>query len=333
MFAAGSITAAAPSLALRPCPHRSALPCSRWCSPLSGGAQAQAPKTLRVAFPIAENGFDPQAIYDEYSAKVCNAIFDPLYTYDYFARPAKLVPNTAEGLPQITDGGRTFTVKVRPGIYFASHPAFGGKQARADRARLRLQHQADFRSEDPVVLPLRVREPAGRARSAARAGAKERQVRLRRADRGPEGARQVHAADPDEGPRLLDSALARDDHDSRGREGGRRRERRCVRSRDGRSGRHRSVQARGMAPQPAHRARGESRLPRRALSRAARRQFRGGCRDREGPGGTQAAARAACRDLDHRGIAAAAARVPQRRISITSTCRRRSRQPCSTATS
>jgi oligopeptide transport system substrate-binding protein len=82
---------------------------------VSALAQAQAPKTLRVAFPIAENGLDPQAIYDEYSAKVCNAIFDTLYTYDYFARPAKLVPNTADGLPRITDGGRTFTVKVRPG--------------------------------------------------------------------------------------------------------------------------------------------------------------------------------------------------------------------------
>jgi oligopeptide transport system substrate-binding protein len=89
-------------------------------------ADAQTPKTLRVAFPIAESGFDPQAIYDEYSAKVCNAIFDTLYTYDYFARPAKLVPNTADGMPQISDGGRSFTIKVRPGIHFAAHAAFGG---------------------------------------------------------------------------------------------------------------------------------------------------------------------------------------------------------------
>ena len=89
---------------------------------------AHAQRALRVAFPIAENGFDPQAIYDEYSAKVCNVIFDPLYTYDYFARPAKLVPNTADGMPQVSDGGRTFTIRVRPGIYFAAHPAFGGKR-------------------------------------------------------------------------------------------------------------------------------------------------------------------------------------------------------------
>jgi ABC-type transport system substrate-binding protein len=88
-------------------------------------AQGNATKALRVAFPIAETGFDPQAIYDEYSAKVCYAVFDPPYAYDYFAHPAKLVPNTAEGLPQISDGGRTYTIKIRPGIYFAAHAAFG----------------------------------------------------------------------------------------------------------------------------------------------------------------------------------------------------------------
>jgi ABC-type oligopeptide transport system substrate-binding subunit len=42
-------------------------------------------KTLHVAFPVAESGFDPQAISDTYSDAVCLAIFDPLYRYDYFA--------------------------------------------------------------------------------------------------------------------------------------------------------------------------------------------------------------------------------------------------------
>src|SRR5499433_4029395 len=84
-------------------------------------------KTLHVAFSTAENGFDPQAVYDSFSFYVCHSIFDPLYTYDYFARPVRLVPNTAAALPQITDGGKTFTVKVRPGIYFADDPAFKGR--------------------------------------------------------------------------------------------------------------------------------------------------------------------------------------------------------------
>jgi len=85
-------------------------------------------KTLHVAFPVAEGGFDPQAINDTYSDALCLAIFDPLYRYDYFARPVALEPNTADGPPQITDGGRTYTVKVRRGIYFAADPAFNGKR-------------------------------------------------------------------------------------------------------------------------------------------------------------------------------------------------------------
>ena len=89
---------------------------------------ADGTKTLRVAFSVAENGFDPQAVYDSYSFYVCHSIFDPLYAYDYFARPVRLVPNTAAGLPQVSDGGRTFTVRVRPGIYFADDPAFKGKR-------------------------------------------------------------------------------------------------------------------------------------------------------------------------------------------------------------
>jgi ABC-type transport system substrate-binding protein len=93
-------------------------------SPSSTG-HAAAAGPLRVAFPVAENGFDPQAVYDAYSARVCDAIFDGLYTYDYFARPAKLIPNTADGLPRVSDGGRTLTIRVRPGIHFAPHPAFG----------------------------------------------------------------------------------------------------------------------------------------------------------------------------------------------------------------
>ena len=54
---------------------------------------ADAVKTLHVAFNAAETGFDPQAINDNYSYMVCDAIFDSLYTYDYFARPPRLVPS------------------------------------------------------------------------------------------------------------------------------------------------------------------------------------------------------------------------------------------------
>jgi ABC-type transport system substrate-binding protein len=94
----------------------------------AGVFAADMRKTLHVAFPVAETGFDPQAIGDTYSDAVCLAIFDPLYRYDYFARPVTLQPNTADGLPEITDGGRTYTIKVKRGIYFAADAAFNGKR-------------------------------------------------------------------------------------------------------------------------------------------------------------------------------------------------------------
>jgi oligopeptide transport system substrate-binding protein len=91
------------------------------------GAQAADPaKVLRVTFQAAETGFDPARVSDYYSGTIIEAIFDPLLTYDYLARPARLVPNTAEALPRVADGGRTYTLRVRPGIYFADDPAFKG---------------------------------------------------------------------------------------------------------------------------------------------------------------------------------------------------------------
>ena len=75
-------------------------------------AQADPNKVLHVAFPIAETGFDPQAAGDLYSNHVIRAIFDTAYTYDYLARPLKLVPNTAVSLPQISADGRVWTMRI-----------------------------------------------------------------------------------------------------------------------------------------------------------------------------------------------------------------------------
>ena len=67
-------------------------------------------------------------MHDLYSASIIRAIFETLYTYDYLARPSKIVPQTADGMPQITDDGKTYTVKLQRGIYFVPDPAFGGKK-------------------------------------------------------------------------------------------------------------------------------------------------------------------------------------------------------------
>ncbi len=94
----------------------------------SAVAAADMNKTLHIGFVSAETGFDPQAMSDLYSATVARVIFDPLYRYDYLARPFRIIPNTAVALPDISADGMTWTIKVKPGIYFADDPAFKGKK-------------------------------------------------------------------------------------------------------------------------------------------------------------------------------------------------------------
>jgi ABC-type transport system substrate-binding protein len=83
-------------------------------------------KVIRHVFPAGEEGFDPAAAHDLYSGTVEQMIFETLLSYDYLARPAKLVPLTAEAMPQVTDNGLTYTFKIRKGIYFTPDPAFKG---------------------------------------------------------------------------------------------------------------------------------------------------------------------------------------------------------------
>src|SRR6185312_13366641 len=72
-------------------------------------------KVLRIAFPVAETGFDPVRVSDLYSNTVNEAIFERLLTYDYLARPAKLIPMTAEAMPEVSDGGRTYLLHLKRG--------------------------------------------------------------------------------------------------------------------------------------------------------------------------------------------------------------------------
>src|SRR5215831_5664092 len=92
------------------------------------GHAADMSKVVRVAYPSAESKLDPQAESDEASGGIMDNIFDALLEYDYLARPAKLKPRTALALPEITDEGRVYTLRVKPGIYFTPDPAFGGRK-------------------------------------------------------------------------------------------------------------------------------------------------------------------------------------------------------------
>jgi len=94
--------------------------------PLAPAAAAQ--KVLRYAFEVAETSLDPVKINDLYSRILTPHIFEGLYHYDHLARPIKMKPLTADGMPRHSDDFRVWTIKVRPGIYFADDAAFKGKK-------------------------------------------------------------------------------------------------------------------------------------------------------------------------------------------------------------
>ena len=89
---------------------------------------ADPAKVVRVAFEAPDDGFDLARTTNLYSGQVGEGIFEPLLSYDYLARPAKLIPNTVEAMPEVTDGGKTFTFHLKKGILFTPDPAFKGKR-------------------------------------------------------------------------------------------------------------------------------------------------------------------------------------------------------------
>jgi ABC-type transport system substrate-binding protein len=138
-------------------------------------AGADPNKVLRYAFEIAETSFDPPRISDLYSNVVNGAMFDAPLAYDYLARPSKLKPNTAVALPEVSADGMTYTLRIRPGIYFADDPVFKGRKR-------------ELTADDYVYSMKRVLDPKLRSSQIAElephvVGAEEKVTRSRKGEK------------------------------------------------------------------------------------------------------------------------------------------------------
>ena len=217
-------------------------------------------------------------------------------------------------MPQTSSDFRVWTIKIKPGIYFAERPGVQGQEARARRAGLRLLLQALRRPGQQE--PGRGR----RSRPTGIVGLNElRQAGLDKKqpfdyDREIEGLRaldrytlQIKLEEPR--PRFVETPGRQRPPRRGGARGGR------VLRRQGRGapGRHRPVQARAVAAQLVHRVRAQPRLPRDVL----RRRARGRRRRRPGAAGALQGPAPADgrpgRDLGDRRRPAALAVVRQRR--------------------
>ncbi len=82
-----------------------------FCSLISTGllAAADPAKVLRTTIEAQDAGFDPAITANYYSGKIMETVGESLLTYDYVARPSKLIPLAAEAMPLVEDDGRTYT--------------------------------------------------------------------------------------------------------------------------------------------------------------------------------------------------------------------------------
>jgi ABC-type transport system substrate-binding protein len=85
-------------------------------------------KVLHVAYEAPDDGFDPVKTINYYSGCISEVINESLLGYDYLAMPAKLVPKLTESMPEISDGGKTYLIHLKKGVYFSDDPAFKGKR-------------------------------------------------------------------------------------------------------------------------------------------------------------------------------------------------------------
>ena len=69
-------------------------------------------------------GLDPAFADDLYSGIEVMRVYEPLVQYHYLKRPYVLEGGLAEGLPEISKDGKTYTFKIKKGIMFQDDAAF-----------------------------------------------------------------------------------------------------------------------------------------------------------------------------------------------------------------
>ena len=84
----------------------------------------QTKNELNIALSSDVSTLDPAVSYDTVSAKVVYQVYESLYQYDYLMRPYQLIPALAQGQPKISEDKLTYTIKIKPNVFYHEHKAF-----------------------------------------------------------------------------------------------------------------------------------------------------------------------------------------------------------------
>jgi oligopeptide transport system substrate-binding protein len=84
----------------------------------------QKNNTLNLYLSEIIPGVDPITIRDRHSHEIARQIYDGLYEYNYVKSSFQLYPVLAEGMPEVSKDGLTYTIKLKQGVRFSDDPCF-----------------------------------------------------------------------------------------------------------------------------------------------------------------------------------------------------------------
>lgn len=90
---------------------------------------AESAETVYYGETARVRGFDPLKAGDIPTINAVTKVYEGLYQYAYLDRPYRVEPNLAEGMPEISPDGLTWTIRIRTGIRFSADPCWGSGEA------------------------------------------------------------------------------------------------------------------------------------------------------------------------------------------------------------
>ena len=79
----------------------------------------------RLTYADDVKSLDPATCGDEMSSTIQANFYEGLYAYQYLKRPVEVVEQIADGMPEISPDGLTYTIKIKRGVSFHRNPCFG----------------------------------------------------------------------------------------------------------------------------------------------------------------------------------------------------------------
>ena len=101
----------------------------------TGQPEVSTPEAVyRHAVDGVPGSLDPAHASSVYANVLVLNLYDTLYRYKYLARPYEITSNLAAGMPEISEDGLVYSIRIRQGVHFIDDPAFEGGLGREVKA-------------------------------------------------------------------------------------------------------------------------------------------------------------------------------------------------------